>query len=158
MMVVLKSIRLILQISTFFILFLLVATPVTQIFMRSISAPFIGAEEMTRYLLIALIFLGSPLAVQSGGHIVMDQFQTYFPKQFNIWLHITIAASAVLVFGYLAVSGTSLISKMYANTSPALVLPFWVIMTPVAVGFLLLTIEYAVVLTSVFKSGYLRDI
>ncbi len=85
----------------------------------------------------------------------MDQFQKFLPKQFNVWLRIIIAASSVLVFGFLTVSGTSLISKMYANTSPALVVPFWVVMSPVAVGFLLLTIEYAVEMVNVFKNSAL---
>ena len=152
-MAVLNKIRLILQIVTSLILLLLVVTPVTQIIMRLLSAPFIGAEEMTRYLLIALIFLGSPLAVWVGGHITMDQFQRFFPKQFNVWLRITIAASSVLVFGFLTVSGISLISKMYANTSPALVVPFWVVMTPVAVGCLLLTIEYAVEMINIVRKS-----
>jgi TRAP-type C4-dicarboxylate transport system permease small subunit len=152
-MAVLNKIRFILQIVTSLILLLLVVTPVTQIILRLLSAPFIGAEEMTRYLLIALIFLGSPLAVWVGGHITMDQFQRFFPKRFNVWLRIIIAASSVLVFCFLTVSGISLISKMYANTSPALVVPFWVVMSPVAVGFLLLTIEYAVEMVGVFKNS-----
>jgi TRAP-type C4-dicarboxylate transport system permease small subunit len=154
-MAILNKIRFILQIVTSLILLLLVVTPVTQIILRLLSAPFIGAEEMSRYLLIALIFLGSPLAVWIGGHITMDQFQKFFPNRFNVWLRIIIAASSVLVFGFLTVSGTSLISKMYANTSPALVVPFWVVMTPVAVGFLLLTIEYAVEMVNVFKNSAL---
>ena len=152
-MAILNKIRFILQIVTSLILLLLVVTPVTQIILRFLSAPFIGAEEMTRYLLIALIFLGSPLAVWIGGHITMDQFQQFFPKRCNAWLRIIIAASSILVFGYLTVSGTSLIMKMYANTSPALVVPFWVVMTPVVVGFLLLTIEYAVEMVNVFKNS-----
>ena len=157
-MAIMNKISSILQIVTSLILLLLVVTPVTQIIMRFISAPFIGAEEMSRYLLIALVFLGGPLAVQNGGHIVMDQFQGFLPSRFVSWLQVIITASCVLVFGYLAISGTSLISKMYANTSPALVLPFWVIMTPVVVGSLLLTIEYTVVLVSVFKCRELRRI
>jgi TRAP-type C4-dicarboxylate transport system permease small subunit len=155
-MAVLNKIRFILQIVTSLILLLMVLTPVTQIILRLLSAPFIGAEEMTRYLLIALVFLGSPLAVWMGGHIAMDQFQRFFPKQINIWLRFVITTSCFLVFGYLTVSGTSLITKMYANTSPALVVPFWVIMTPVVVGFLLLTIEYAVEMVNVFKNSALE--
>ena len=154
-MAILNKIRFILQIVTSLILLLLVVTPVTQIILRLLSAPFIGAEEMSRYLLIALIFLGSPLAVWIGGHITMDQFQKFFPKRCNVWLRIIIAASSVLVFGFLTVSGTSLIMKMYANTSPALVVPFWVVMAPVVVGFLLLTIEYAVEMVNVFKNSAL---
>ena len=154
-MAVLNKIRLILQIVTSLILLLLVVTPVTQIILRLLSAPFIGAEEMTRYLLIALIFLGSPLAVWMGGHIAMDQFQGFFPKQFTLWLRFVITTSCVFVFGYLTVSGTSLIRKMYANTSPALVVPFWVVMTPVVVGCLLLTIEYVVEMVNIVRKSAL---
>ena len=152
-MAFLNKIRFILQILTSFILLLLVVTPVTQIILRLLSAPFIGAEEMSRYLLIALIFLGSPLAVWMGGHIAMDQFQGFFPKQLTLWLRFVITTSCVFVFGYLTVSGISLIRKMHANTSPALVVPFWIIMTPVAVGCLLLTIEYAVEMVGIFKKN-----
>ena len=151
-MMVLNKIRFVLKIVTSLILLLLVVTPVTQIILRLLSAPFIGAEEMSRYLLIALIFIGSPLAVWMGGHISMDQFQRFFPDRFIIWLQMLISTSCVLVFGYLTVSGTSLIMKMYANTSPALEVPFWVVMTPVAVGFLLLTIEYIVELVNMIRN------
>jgi TRAP-type C4-dicarboxylate transport system permease small subunit len=150
-MVFLNRLRFTLQIVTAFILLLLVVTPVTQIILRFLSAPFIGAEEMSRYLLIALIFLGSPLAVWMGGHIAMDQFQGFFPKQLTLWLRFVITTSCVFVFGYMTVSGISLITKMHANTSPALVVPFWVVMTPVAVGCLLLTIEYVVEMVGIFK-------
>ena len=98
-MAVLNKIRLILQIVTSLILLLLVVTPVTQIILRLLSAPFIGAEEMTRYLLIALIFLGSPLAVWVGGHITMDQFQRFFPKQFNVCFELSLPPAA---FSFLA--------------------------------------------------------
>jgi TRAP-type C4-dicarboxylate transport system permease small subunit len=154
-MAALNKIRFILQIVTSLILLLLVVTPVTQIILRILSAPFIGAEEMTRYLLIALIFLGSPLAVWMGGHIAMDQFQVFFPKKLTLWLRFVITTSCVFVFGYLTVSGTSLISKMYANTSPALVVPFWVVMTPVVVGCLLLTIEYVVEIVNIVRKSAL---
>ncbi len=155
-MALLNKIRFILQIVTSLILLFLVVTPVTQIILRSLSVPFIGAEEMSRYLLIALVFLGSPLAVWMGGHIAMDQFQRFFPEQINIWLRFVITTSCVFVFGYLTVSGASLIIKMHANTSPALEVPFWVVMTPVAVGFLLLTTEYAVKLVNVLKNSALN--
>lgn len=152
-MFLLNKIRLILQVVTSMILLLLVITPVTQIILRFVSAPFIGAEEMSRYLLIALVFLGSPLAVWNGGHIAMEQFQRYFSQRFTRLLYVAIPACSILVFGYLTVSGVSLLNKMHANTSPALVLPFWVVMTPVALGFLLLTIEYLVVCGSALKAN-----
>ena len=155
-MALLNKIRFILQIVTSFILLFLVVTPVTQIISRSLSVPFIGAEEMSRYLLIALVFLGSPLAVWMGGHIAMDQFQRFFPDQINNWLRFVITTSCVFVFGYLTISGASLIIKMHANTSPALEVPFWVVMTPVAVGFLFLTTEYAVKLVNVLKNRALN--
>ncbi len=155
-MAILNKIRFILQIVTSSILLLLVVTPVTQITLRLLSAPLIGAEEMSRYLLIALIFLGAPWAVWFGGHIAMDQFQNYFPKQCVTWLRIIITTTSIFVFGFLAISATFLIKKMHANTSPALVVPFWVIMSPVAVGFLLLAIEYVVELVSGLKNSALN--
>ena len=91
-----------------------------------------------------------------GGHIAMDQFQRFFPDQINIWLRFVITTSCVFVFGYLTISGASLIIKMHANTSPALEVPFWVVMTPVAVGFLFLTTEYAVKLVNVLKNSALN--
>ena len=151
-MALLNKIRLILQIVTSLILLFLVVTPVTQIILRFLSAPFIGAEEMSRYLLIALVFLGSPLAVWMGGHIAMDQFQRHLPTQWIPWLIRLISAVCLFVFGYLTVAGISLIKKMYSNTSPALEIPFWVVMTPMAVGLFFLTIEYLSELKNSFKS------
>ncbi|MFN7104358.1 MAG: TRAP transporter small permease [Pseudorhizobium sp.] len=52
----------------------LVLVPTTQVVMRSIFAlPFIGAEELTRFLLICLVFCSYPLVVANGENIVMGE-------------------------------------------------------------------------------------
>ena len=64
------------------LLFMLIATPLAQIVMRSIfNVPMSGAEELARYFLICLTFLAAPLVTLGGGQIRMEEFQAGIPPK-----------------------------------------------------------------------------
>ena len=64
------------------LLFALVITPLAQITMRGIfNVPMAGAEELARYFLICLTFIGASYVTEQGGQIRMEEFQVLIPPK-----------------------------------------------------------------------------
>ena len=77
------------------LLFLLIATPLAQIVMRSVfNVPMSGAEELARYFMICLVFLGAPLVTLWGGQIGMEEFQALIPARPRWWLQLRSSSPA----------------------------------------------------------------
>lgn len=114
----------------------LVLVPTTQVVMRSIFAlPFIGAEELTRFLLICLVFCSYPLVVANGENIVMGEIKAAFPVRVRRLVDIAISLSAIAITGFIAWVTVSNISKNLANSTPTLGIPFWIFLGATFFGF-----------------------
>lgn len=114
----------------------LVLVPTTQVIMRSIFAlPFIGAEELTRFLLICLVFCSYPLVVANGENIVMGEIKAAFPVRVRRLIDIAISLSAIAITGFIAWVTVSNISKNLANSTPTLGIPFWIFLGATFFGF-----------------------
>ena len=63
-----------------FILLALLMVPLLQIVLRYVfGTPIVGAEELTRFLMILLVFLAYPLVVRQGENIVMGELRAMLP-------------------------------------------------------------------------------
>lgn len=114
----------------------LVLVPTTQVIMRSVfSLPFIGAEELTRFLLICLVFCSYPLVVARGENIVMGEIKAALPVKLRRVIDVTISLSAIAITGFLAWVTISNISKNLANSTPTLGIPFWIFLGATFFGF-----------------------
>lgn len=114
----------------------LVLVPTAQIIMRGVFVlPFIGAEELTRFLLICLIFCGYPLVVQNGENIVMGEFKAAMPTRLRRITNVTISISAIAITGFLAWVTATNISRNLANATPTLGIPFYVFLGATLFGF-----------------------
>ncbi len=124
------------------LLFMLIATPLAQIIMRSIfNVPMSGAEELARYFLICLTFLAAPLVTFSGGQIRMEEFQALIPPKPRWGLQLLIEAAGIATFALFAVAAVVTISKNMQNQTATLEMPFWLFMAPLALGATLLVVE-----------------
>ena len=87
------------------LLSLLIATPLAQIVMRSVfNVPMSGAEELARYFMICLVFLGAPLVTLWGGQIGMEEFQALIPARPRWWLQLLIEVAGIALFALVAVA------------------------------------------------------
>src|SRR5690242_18999670 len=78
----------------------LVILPTTQIILRSlVGAPVVGMEELTRYFLIVVTFVGLPLVTFEGGQIRMDELQRILPIGVSGILRVIIAMVSGAAFG-----------------------------------------------------------
>ena len=114
----------------------LVLVPSAQVVMRGVFVlPFIGAEEFTRFLLIALIFCAYPLVVQNGENIVMGEFKAAMPARLRRVVNLLISLSAIAATGFIAYVTAANISKNLTNATPTLGIPFWIFLGATLFGF-----------------------
>jgi TRAP-type C4-dicarboxylate transport system permease small subunit len=124
------------------LLFALVITPLAQITMRGIfNVPMSGAEELARYFLICLTFIGAAYVTEQGGQIRMEEFQVLVPPRPRWYLQLLIELSGVAMFGTMFVAAVVTIANNLNNQTATLEMPFWLFMAPLAVGMLLLVLE-----------------
>lgn len=118
------------------ILFILVTLTMSQVILRTVfDYPLIGAEELARYFLICIIFIGTPIAAREGLHISMTEIQTTFPQSWQTFLRKTIQVGWLLVFGFLTVSASLALINNINNRTVNLGIPFYIFMAPTVIGF-----------------------
>lgn len=114
----------------------LVLVPTAQVVMRGVfTLPFIGAEELTRFLLICLVFLAYPLVVEHGENIVMGEFKAMMPKRLRAVVNVTISLAAIGITLFIAWVTATNISKNLSNATPTLGIPFWIFLGATLFGF-----------------------
>jgi TRAP-type C4-dicarboxylate transport system permease small subunit len=97
-------------------------------------------EEVSRYLMIWLTFLGSGLVLRHGGHIGIDTLQEKFPRQAPLMR----AVIFILLFGFFAFMvwiGTRYALLTWQQTTPVLQIPVGAVYLAMPVGFALLLIH-----------------
>jgi len=130
----------------------LIITPLAQIVMRGVfNVPMSGAEELARYFLITLTFIGASYVTQQGGQIRMEEFQAVIPPHPRWLLQLGIELSGIAMFGVLLLAGSITIGNNLSNQTATLEMPFWLFMGPLVVGSLLLVIETAAMFTHTWK-------
>jgi TRAP-type C4-dicarboxylate transport system permease small subunit len=143
-MALLNGVRTVLRWVCLALLLLLIATPLAQIVMRSVfNVPMSGAEELARWFMICLVFLGAPLVTLWGGQIGMEEFQVLIPPRPRWWLQLLIEISGIALFLLIALATGVTIRNNLTNQTATLEMPFWLFMAPLAVGSLLLVVETA---------------
>jgi TRAP-type C4-dicarboxylate transport system permease small subunit len=121
---------------------LLVLTPIAQIVMRGVfNVPMSGAEELARYFLICLTFIGAAYVTREGGQIRMEEMQAMLPPRPRWILQLAIELAGVAMFATLFVAGVVTIGNNLANQTATLEMPFWLFMGPLVAGSLLLVVE-----------------
>ncbi|MCV3241621.1 TRAP transporter small permease [Mesorhizobium sp. ZC-5] len=114
----------------------IILVPMAQVVMRGVfGLPFIGAEELTRFLLICLIFCAYPLVVEAGENIVMGEFKAAMPRTLRGIVNVTISVSAVAVTGFFAYVTAANITKNLDNATPTLGIPFVIFLGATLFGF-----------------------
>ena len=134
------------------LLSLLVVTPLAQIVMRGIfNLPFAGAEELTRYFLICLVFIASSWVTQQGGQIRMEEFQALVSPKPRWLLQLAIDVSGIALFAVVLAAGIVTIRNNLDNQTATLEMPFWLFMAPLVIGSLMLVVETFVALVGTYR-------
>jgi TRAP-type C4-dicarboxylate transport system permease small subunit len=126
-----------------FALAALVVLPATQIVLRGLGAPVVGMEELTRYFLIVVTFIGLPMVTAEGGQIRMDELQRLLPLTAAGLLRVIIAIVSGAIFGTVVVAIWASLEVTIGSSTPTIGIPFWLFNLPAIVGLGVGAIEFA---------------
>lgn len=88
-----------------------------------IQSSFPWTEELARYLMIWLTFLGASFSFQYGAHIGVEILTSKVPKKVAAFFQVIAALFCIFLFVLLVVKGYELVGKSTMQTSPALSIP-----------------------------------
>jgi TRAP-type C4-dicarboxylate transport system permease small subunit len=97
-------------------------------------------EEVSRYLMIWLTFLGAGLVLRYGGHIGIDALQEAFPVQAPA-IRAAIFLLLLGFFGFMLWIGVRYASLTWSQTTPVLQIPVGIVYAAMPVGFGLLIVH-----------------
>ena len=124
-----------------FSLVILWGTIMLQILLRQLfSAPLMGAEEMTMYLVACLVITPLGFTEKVNGHIVMEEIQAFFPSAIKKIFRLIINVATTAVYILITVSVFNVVRNNMQNVTPMLRMPFWLFFVPSLIGFTWLSI------------------
>ncbi len=131
-------------------LFFLVSLVVAQIVARSVfSLPLAGSEELSRYLLLWVVFVPLALVARSGEQIRMMEIRNMLPPIVVKILGLLSVLLGVTSYGVVAFSAALAAVSNIGRVTPSLEMPFLLFYLPTVLGFVLFTLEYILVLLRV---------
>jgi len=138
----LAPVRRILRWASLAMIAVMIALPALQVVLREIlNLPFIGAEELTRFMLICVVFVTFPYVVASGANIRLEEGLHLLPAAVQRALHIAIAATGALTLAVAAAAIAVATLRNLQNATPTLGIPYWVFFSASFVGFLAAAVE-----------------
>jgi TRAP-type transport system small permease protein len=101
------------------------------------DASILWVEEVSRYLMIWLTFLGAGLVLRYGGHVGIDTLQEALPRQAAV-IRGGIVAILLAFFAFMIVVGLRYAVLAWGQTTPVLGIPVGAVYLAMPIGFALL--------------------
>ncbi|ALC82681.1 MULTISPECIES: TRAP transporter small permease [Bacillus] len=94
------------------------------------------SEELSRYILIWIAWIGTSYAVRVNSHIRVELIKKIIPKHLLKWFECFVLFIWFLFAFFLAYQGTILIMKMKmtGQLSPSIEIPMWILYLIVPIG------------------------
>lgn len=101
---------------------------VVIIFLQVVSRTFLQSsfpwtEELARYLMIWLTFLGAAFSFQYGAHIGIGIITDKLPKKLAAIIDVIVCILCIFLFSILLVKGWELVARSMNQQSPAMSIP-----------------------------------
>jgi len=106
--------------------------------------PIYWAEELSRYLMVWMIFIGASQVTLQGGHIAVDIVPRLLSKRANLTLALVINLVCILfsiVLAYFSYKQMMRV-KVAHQISPAMELPMWIAYLAIPLGAVLMLIRF----------------
>lgn len=133
---------------------LLVTVVFLQVLFRFVlGSPLAWTEELARYSLIWLTFLGAAYAMSLKAHIGMEVFVNLFRTPGKKALYIVASIASLMFFLLMVVEGYSLAMQGMSQSSPVLRIPMGAIYMIIPISGAILIINLAARFAQDFKSG-----
>ena len=115
------------------------AVVISQVFCRYIfNHSLFWSEELARYLLVWLTFLGASVAYQRDMHPGVDFLYSRMPMRFKRYSRLLIHILSLALFSVMIWYGCKFAYFVKAQTTPALSLPKWSIFSIIPISGMLL--------------------
>lgn len=114
---------------------------------------FSWTEEVVRYSIVWLVFLGGSIAARRGAHIAMDIAVVYLPPRAKLFL-MGVAKSIACVFALVMTYYGVLLTRSiwaYGQLSPAAMIPMAIPFAAIPVGCALMSIRFCVAALAYFR-------
>jgi TRAP-type C4-dicarboxylate transport system permease small subunit len=135
------------------LLIVLVVLPSLQVFLRTlVHRPFVGAEELARFILICVVFVTLPYVVSSGASIRMEEIMSFFPLRVQWLLRVLFTTMGAAAYGVAAYSVAVATLRNLDNATPTLGIPYWVFFSAAFFGLLCSSVESAVQVVKAFRN------
>lgn len=108
------------------------------------NAGFPWAEELVRYEIVWMVFLGASVAAREGIHIGVDIIAKFSPPTVSKLIVLSIHLISIIFSLLLVFYGADLISqtRMFGQVSPALQVPMWIVQLAIPVGGALMALRF----------------
>ncbi len=108
--------------------------------------PFMGTMELVRCFLIWSVFISLRYVTKDDAHIRMSELLALSPPMIQRLMKVLINMAALIIFGIITLSVLTTTVHNFYDTTPTLEIPIVIFFFPTIVGFLLTTIQYAIIL------------
>jgi TRAP-type C4-dicarboxylate transport system permease small subunit len=104
------------------------------------------SEEIARYMMIWITYLGAGLAMRGGQHVAIEFGQSALPKPFHPWIRGLVAATILLFLGVLTVAGVQFTEFAWRQRSPVMQWPMGAVYLAIPIGSLLFALHFLAIL------------
>ncbi|MGA0530842.1 TRAP transporter small permease [Hansschlegelia sp. KR7-227] len=111
------------------------------------------AEELSRYLMVWLTFLGVGPVLRLGGHVAVDNLHHALPPPAPLILRTVVVALVAGFAVYMTYAGLGFVARSWRQTTPVLHIPFAYVAMAVPVGFGLSVWHLAMILAPYVRDG-----
>ncbi len=126
-----------------------------QVFTRYFLAEPAGwTEEIARYLLVAVVFIGASISVRKNNHIQVDAFYRYMPRRFARVCATLVDVLRCLFFGYATWLNWLLLERIGAQRMAIVDLPMGWVFGAMLLGFALMFLRSLQVARRHWRLGY----
>ena len=140
---------------TFALFWLLAATVFYQFFTRyALNDSASWTEEIARYLLICIVFVGSAMCVRKGTHIHVDIFYRFMPPPMARALSTFVDAMRIVFFAYAVYLTWLLIAKIGKQQMAIIDWPIGIIYGFVLFGFVLMCFRSIMIAIRHWRQGF----
>ena len=122
---------------------------------NTVQLPLVWCEELARYCMVWLIFVGISAGVKKGAHIGVDALVNILPKNIRKIVNVVTNVLVTGLYGYLTLLSAEITLgiRETGQVSPAMQIPMYLIYGGLIVGMLMSTIRSVQVTMNALKEG-----
>jgi TRAP-type C4-dicarboxylate transport system permease small subunit len=126
-----------------------------QVFTRYfLGDPAGWTEEIARYFLVAVVFIGASMAVRKNNHIQVDVFYRFMPRRLARVMSLAVDAVRICFFGYAAWLNWLLLERIGGQRMAIVELPMGWVFGAMLFGFILMFLRSLQVAWRHWRQGF----